>query len=258
MITEKKELAFVLEQFSLVEIKEKLEKWNSDIHYLLKYSFQDFLALSQSLKDYYSNLKEYYKKQLEKGSENKNENEKKKLLSSVNQLIIELQFHDIIRQKLEHIQQIQQQIIEEIKNESDSVDYKSTNYIFILPEISLLNKNQLDSLNQEYVNATHGIQNSLKNIINIIKTNNLVGLDVTETEKHAQDFNKVVERLTDDLNSLNVTFLKEGNLNVSDLSLSKLHNIEKLYTMKSERDVFNALFSNGQEQEDDDLDIELF
>ncbi len=256
MITEKKELASVLQQFSLVEIKEKLEKWNSEIHYLLKYSFQDFLALSQSLKDYYSNLKEYYKQEFEKGIDD-NQTEKKHLLSSVNQLIIELQFHDIIRQKLEHIETIQDQVVLEIVSKPDKVDFKSTDYIFILPEISLLNKNQLDSLNQEYLNATVGIQDSLNNIISIIRNNDMVGLDLTETEKHAQDFNKVVAKLTDDLNSLNVTFLKEGDLDVSELSLQKLKNVEKLYTMKSERDVFNALFFKDH-QEEEDLDIELF
>lgn len=256
MITEKKELASVLEQFSLMEIKEKLEKWNTEIHYLLKYSFKDFLVLSQSLKDYYSNLKEYYKEELDKGIVSDQE-QKKNLLNSVNQLIIELQFHDIIRQRLEHIETIQEQIVLEIVSKKGEQDFTSTDYIFILPEISLLNKNQLDSLNLEYLSATEGITKSLNNIITIIKSNDFVGLDLRETEKHAKDFNKVVAKLTDDLNSLNVTFLKEGDLNVSELSLKKLHNVEKLYTMKSERDVFNALFSDNHE-EDEDIDIELF
>ncbi len=256
MVVEKKELAEVLKAFPIEKIKQKLDENNSQIEYLLNFSFKEFVVLSQNLKEYYSNLKEYFDA---KKGEILDLEKYHTFLKSINQLIIDLQFHDIIRQKLEHIKTAQEFTIDEIKSLQPGTKLDNTSYVYIIPEISLLHAQQLDVLRGEYKFATDGIKDALTEILHVGKTYDATLFYVTDTVKHAQEFSRVVDQLARDLDLLCVPYEKGKKLEITEVTLVKLTAIEKLYTMKSERDVFNSIFKGIEiEQADPEEDIELF
>lgn len=244
----------VIEKYSFSGLKEKLEDSNKQINYLLNYSFEDFVILSTRLKDYYSEVKKYFE---ENKVTSENEVVRKSYLDAINHLIIDLQFHDIIRQKLEHIEEVHNKAIEEISMTDELSDLSVTNYVCIIPEISALHTLQLRNLREEYNNATSDIGEALEELIKLGERAEAMGvIDHNDTARHAQEFNKVVSKLKDELQQINTKFVEGETLSPSDEVLGKLSSVEAIYTMKSERDVFNALF--GKVVEEDDDEIELF
>jgi predicted RNA-binding protein with EMAP domain len=244
----------VIEKYSFNGLKNRLVDSNSQIEYLLNYSFDDFVKLSTRLKDYYSEVKKFFERN-EITSENREV--RKSYLDAINHLIIDLQFHDIIRQKLEHIEEVHKSIIDELEETDPNSNLGNTKFICIIPEISILHTLQLKGLRKEYNDATNDIGEALDELIHLGKRAEAMGaIDHEDTERHAREFNKVVGKLKEDLQQINTSFVEGDTLSPSQEVLDKLEIIESIYTMKSERDVFNNLF--GKIVEEDEDDIELF
>ena len=243
----------VIEKYTFNGLKDRLIDSNKQINYLLNYSFGDFVKLSTRLKDYYSEVKKFFE---ENGANTENRDVRKSYLDAINHLIIDLQFHDIIRQKLEHIEEIHDSVIKELEITDANSNLNETKYISIIPEISILHTLQLKSLRKEYNDATNDIGEALDELINLGKRAETMGaIDHEDTERHAKEFNEVVGKLKDELQQINTSFVDGDTLTPSEEVLSKLQVIESIYTMKSERDVFNVLFGKGVEEEEEDIEL---
>lgn len=242
----------LLDKYPLEKIGDKLKKGNEQLEFLLNYSLKEFVILSTRLKDYYSNVKEYFTVHYDEGQLVEIRN---KFLESVNELIIDLQFHDIIRQKLEHIKQVHNWALSEMAE--DKLNLGASTFVAVLPEISVLHTNQLAALKEEYDIATFNIKQALRNIIDQEAAASALGFDSRDSIKHAEEFNDVVERLASELKQLTSYVVPSTKISIDSSKLKKLEKIESLYSMKSERDVFNNLFRDGVTEEDEE-DIELF
>jgi len=243
----------VIEKYSFKGLKDRLDDSNKQIDYLLRYSFEDFVKLSIRLRDYYSGIRRFFE---ENEANSENRDIRKSYLDSINHLIIDLQFHDIIRQKLEHIKEINSKIIVELDVVEAYSDLSDTKFISIIPEISILHKLQLKGLKKEYNNATNDISGSLGELIQLsTKSEALGAIYYEDTEKHAKEFNKVVGELKNELDQINTSFVEGDILSPSDEVLGKLKVVESIYTMKSERDVFNVLFGKGIEEDIDEIEL---
>lgn len=106
---------------------------------------------------------------LEENAKNKELNISKLLalsagnLDSSSQIIMSLQYHDIIRQKMEHIQQTHQEILEELKGrkEDNGAEEQASHYIEQIPEIAKVQVAQLMQTNKEYQTAIKMIMGQL-------------------------------------------------------------------------------------------------
>lgn len=86
----------------------------------------------------------------------------KKCFQSVGSIITNLQYHDIIRQKMEHIQQTHHKILADIsgidwEKQDEESQKKKHSYILQIPEISEIQIAQLLHTNKEYQNAIEKI-----------------------------------------------------------------------------------------------------
>ncbi len=101
---------------------------------------------------------------------------------SVGSIITNLQYHDIIRQKMEHIQKTHKFILEEINTED--IDTKTTtlplnSYVLQIPQISEIQVGQLMHTNKEY---QHAIEHISKKMVEI-------GKDMTEVVRICKALN---------------------------------------------------------------------
>ncbi|MCK4664314.1 MAG: hypothetical protein KAT68_15705 [Bacteroidales bacterium] len=111
-----------------------------------------------------------------------------KSFSNSNEVIINLQYHDIIRQKMEHIQLLLKEIIEELDNTKLEKDTEelirfNTKYITQIPQIAMLQTGQLIKINSEFQTATTSIvknlNNTAENILNVLSSLNEINISST-------------------------------------------------------------------------------
>lgn len=79
--------------------------------------------------------------------------------NNINKLIVDIQFHDITRQRIEHIQEIQNKMLEELSATSSGTD---THLLNILQDVSKLHKLQIEDTKSEWERAYEGIKESLQ------------------------------------------------------------------------------------------------
>ncbi len=86
---------------------------------------------------------------------------------SIGKIITNLQYHDIIRQKMEHIQETHQELIKEINSlgtNGNQMIKKQQEYFARIPDIAELQARQLLHTNQEYQLAIENISNNFLQI----------------------------------------------------------------------------------------------
>jgi hypothetical protein len=126
----------------------------------------DLLNQLESLQNDFDNLEKHTQETLSR----KSTVEKISLncRSSVGSIITNLQYHDIIRQKMEHIQQTHKLIINEIQPEgeakSDAVSHAANPFLLQIPQIIEIQTAQLLHTNKEYQNAIEQISNKMVEI----------------------------------------------------------------------------------------------
>lgn len=221
---------------------------NEQLTHLLKYAFEDYVSLSNSLGNFYNKLKEFYNESGAFVDKTKLES----LLESLNQIIVDLQFHDIIRQKLEHIEEIHASLLKELEGDISNVN--DTKYAVILPEICKLNVEQLHFISDEYQSHSGSIKHALQKGVGhrISSLENFV-FDFSDTFNHTTSFSDTIENI---INSLKIVGDEEVD-GRQDGFFDKVLAMKGLYSMRTEREVFNKVFDIVEETSDDD-DIELF
>lgn len=222
-----------------------IKKVNAQLDELLKYAFADYVSLSNSLGNFYNKLKDFYDESGAFVDQQKIE----ALLASLNQIIVDLQFHDIIRQKLEHIAFVHDHMIKEV---DDGIKFSETKYFRVYPKISKLHQAQLAFISKEYRDHSLNIKHVLTKGVSqgVASLENFV-FDFSETFNHIDKFSDTIQHM---INALEVLSKEEVD-GVDEFEV--LNDIKKGYSMQSEREVFNQVFGIEEEFEDHD-DIELF
>lgn len=247
----KNTLQYLFEKYNIGDLKKILDETSVYAEIILQYAFEDFVELSTRIKPYLAKLKEEMNTQ-----DDINMQIKKQAMSDLNQIIVELQYHDIIRQKLEHIDQSYKQTLEEIDKTKDLDTIVHSMYLYIIPEISQLTIHQFQLIEQEYKEACTYIKNALKDIKNNQKIAQILDFKVTNTFNNIENLSKTIEQINKPLQEI-VNAAKLNTDSFDELTLEKLKSVYKLYTMQSERHVFDKLFY-GQNIVEEEEDIELF
>jgi hypothetical protein len=133
---------------------------------------------------------------------------------NLNEVITNLQYHDIIRQKIEHIQQTHQSIIAELNNldKAENVIKKGLDYVKQIPEITEIQAGQLLLTNKEYQTA---IENT--------------SLKLIETTKTLEEVNAHTKNIFGDVDAEKVAEIVQTHLgNVKAYKLQLFESVEKL------------------------------
>ena len=118
-------------------------------------------------------------------------------LDDINKLATNIQIHDLVRQRLEHIDQVYEQLLHELASSEDKGF--TPKYLSMIPELARLHIAQLDSIKKECLTAFSVIRNVL-NTIDERMTDALESyVKVSCLCKHLDaDFNQKVEGLLSD------------------------------------------------------------
>ncbi|MCR6641218.1 MAG: hypothetical protein NVV82_20025 [Sporocytophaga sp.] len=157
--------------------------------------------------------------------------------TAISCIIKDLQYQDAMRQKLEHIETIDDMLLKELKQRL--IGHGGILYSCIIPEITSLNIAQLNLILDEYRLVVDNIQKNLQKL----EAHHIEATSVNIT-KHLE-----LNPLT---NTLIMDIIERHTL-ISRLSLENNHKRKKdikavviklinHYTMQSERDVFNQTF----------------
>lgn len=107
--------------------------------------------------------------------------------NNLNKIIISIQFHDIIRQKIEHISIANKEILTELSSfdfsNSDKQIIVETKYVYVIPEILKLQSAILDHTNQECQDAFYTIKNNLSDVLNNISELLNISTKLTDYQK---------------------------------------------------------------------------
>ncbi len=244
-------LQYLFNEYSIKDLKKVLDETSIYIEIILQYAFEDFVELSTHIKPYLSNLKEQMDRE-----DGINVQVKKQTLADLNQIIVELQYHDIIRQKLEHIDESYKLILEEIEKIDDLAKVNDTNYIYILPEILQLTIHQFQLIEQEYKEACTYIRYALKGIEQNEEIAKVLPFSIKSTFNNISNLSKTIEQINEPTQKI-VNISKLNTELFDEVTLEKLKVIYSLYTMQSERITFDKLFY-GEEIVEEEEDIELF
>ncbi len=114
----------------------------------IKGSYQLLYGLSKTASKYHSNLK----------------NLEEKRSSSASEIITNLQFQDILRQKIEHVQDAYDEIINELKKIQTEKSSPKPEELFKIRDITTLQSAQLMHSSQEYQSATETILNKINEL----------------------------------------------------------------------------------------------
>lgn len=109
---------------------------------------------------------------------------------NIDHIITNLQYHDIIRQKMTHIQEIQKDIIDDLNQFDKHGNKFETKYLNNIPHIAELQVAQLMLTNKEYQNAIEKITSELLDINDKTKIITNISLKVSEECKQSSKNNK--------------------------------------------------------------------
>ena len=181
----------------------------------------------------------------------------------LSELIILLQFEDILHQKFDHISIINKMIIEELKNNNDlSQDNKS----LLLKKIIVLNSAQLEQIREEHKNICSTMKDKLEDIyatsdnllsalkahkgdmVNffMLKLNGPMKLIRNFIDSDVVRFSQKIDTLIRIYEGLDINIFSSFNVKISGFDLGKLL---KVYTMESERKVFFEALGECEDSE---------
>lgn len=173
--------------------------------------------------------------------------------TSIDKIVTNLQYHDIIRQKLEHIISIHHEVINELNLVVDIENHKinDTKFLSILPDITKIHSAQIDFTNKECQAAFESIKNNLTTILDYSNTlfdicnkfytfSSVIDEELFELTSDSEEKNLEID------NKLMQSFEKESISKLSNLSL-QFHEFENgfnelIFTLK--------LFNNSIEKSD--------
>jgi len=213
---------------------------NQKIDILYSHLNNDFLVTSNRVKKYSSVARE----KLSEGKQSSEMKQKLKMaVKNFDSIIIELQYHDIIRQKLEHIYVVELALSNEFnrlyeKRDAECCPY----YTLVMYDLVKLSFNQLTQVREDYLAASNKIQRLLRS---------LWADRVIARELQLFLFN-TTENLQNVIRTLDLIIHMHERLRIEDpgfevqVSEEKrfeiLNSVKRSYTMDSERIVFNMTF----------------
>ena len=209
-------------------------KINEDILLMKEYLTLDLLPLAKLTGQY-------------AGMETKAEDNMVGYAKNIQEVTTRLQIHDAFCQKLEHIHTIQSGVILDICELKHEEDIPSTSHLAIFFEILLLNKEQLAIMKAEYFSVVRLINTIFFQIQLIVKGR--WSNPSTKMNNHfwfSDLFEKAVER-TD--SAMQEIIGKINHSYGSEEKEMKLHNISKVYTMESERQLIFKIFGATEPEE---------
>lgn len=218
---------------------------NQKVDHLYEHLNSDFLVTTRKVKKYSTVARK--KLQSEKATESLS-TKIKKAIRSFDHIMVELQYHDIIRQKLEHIYTVERCLSEEF---SDLYEHPQANkplfYVLAMSDIIELAINQLKCIKEEYLLASNKIQQRLRALWTDREISSQLQLFLFNTSENLRNviqsidlLIKMHERIRTERNTFEVTCTEETRMKI-------LNEIKKLYTMESEREIFNATFGITEE-----------
>jgi flagellin-specific chaperone FliS len=289
-------------EYSVAELIRMFQLCNDRISILHQHASEDFKALNVATRNHYKQVFAIHQTVSEIGARiNQNHallpKEIEDNLTYMSNIITSLQFDDIVRQKLEHIQQTIVGIIDELNSIRQKTNIKESQpikYLSILSEITSLHAAQLIQTNQDYQKAFAGIKANLEGVqqSSVLIVTNINALlaqhESADLQAKLTYINLLSEQLSSQINCSLVEIkyceafaqeVEEINKHMqkifsgwiagikSDSKMEILAQLEALYTMESERLVHHKVLdvdadlhkaqSNGSENIVDD-NLELF
>jgi hypothetical protein len=205
----------------------------------------DFLPLNKLLRNYH------------RKAESRNEcctnasASSRECYENLEQVVKNLQFHDILHQKISHVAHINNLLIEDLNQ--DRRFYSS-----MMAEILQLNQLQLELMENEYCNALKEIKTSLQKVEKHISNFSLVSLNLSDFIESSEAFGRIIQLVRDLFSQAIIESLNAGQGHVEQV----LSAIASSYTMESEHRVFKEFFSEYSfsfyQNSQQEADIELF
>lgn len=227
---------------------------NQKIDQLFEHLNNDFLVTTNKVKRYNSIAREI----LASGDLSQELQGKiKTAMKSFGSIIIELQYHDIIRQKLEHIHTIEL----ELSREFDAIYEKGNKaytpyYTLVMYDLVVLAYNQIKQVREEYLAASTKIQRQLRSLWADREISHVLRLflfNTAENLKNVLEALDLIIKMHEKIKALNVDF----DVKIEDsLRIEILTEIKSIYTMDSERHIFNETFGIKEEEvvaDEDDI-----
>jgi hypothetical protein len=289
-------------EYSVADLINVFQLCSDRISVLHQHSSEDFKVLNIAIRNHYKQVFAIHQTVSEIAVKVNQESallpkEAADSLAYISNIITGLQFDDIIRQKLEHIQQTILEIINElnaVQQKTDTDESQPIKYLTILSEITRLHAAQLIQTNQDYQKAFAGIKANLTGIQqnSVLIVNNLNVLlaqhESADLKEKLTNINKLSEQLASQISCSLVeikyceAFANEvGEINKhmqkifsgwiagirSETPNETLTQLEEVYTMESERIVHHKVLdieqdiSNAQDNETGNIsddNLELF
>lgn len=172
---------------------------------------------------------------------------------SFDSIVIELQYHDIIRQKLEHIYTVELALSNEFSLLYEKNDtFCSPHYTLVMYDLIRLAYNQLLQIREDYLYASNKIQRLLRSLWADREISRELQLFLFNTAENLRNVIQAIdliikmhEKLREENPAFEVLISEEHRMKI-------LNDVKKLYTMDSEREVFNNTFGIVEELITDD------
>lgn len=217
----------------------QLSNINSKISRVQELLNSDFLRMSDVLKNY----------------SNKHISSSGIDFSCIDNVIIDLQYNDIISQKLTHIKHLNDRIMDD---KSQSVcELHATSFGSISYEIMLVNIGQLDRIREELDDILSRMKKNVSGIEELICRTSEVSLNLQGIFTHSEEVFELVDAL-----SMSIKKLMKDMDKSALAEKDKIRNILKvgeIYTVDSEREILKDVFNLGElETGREGSDVELF
>lgn len=168
-------------------------------------------------------------------------NHSQNCFSNMSEIITNLQFHDIIRQKMEHIQSSQKDLISGISKIDSNNAINDTEdqlkLIFKIPEITELQVAQLLYTNKDYQTSIEKITNKLIEVGREMKELNSLYITIAENTESFQVF--FIKQVTETQKTY-IQFIRDFKKNWENTSVVLNQTIDNYQSLKS---IFNNIFN---------------
>jgi hypothetical protein len=246
------------ETFQIESIINNLYKVDFHINDQFRHIRSSFTNSATLFKSIYRPLQLNCKK---RNTDNSRDAEIKKCTQALASLSMNIQFHDVLEQKLKHLKQAHSDLIQELMALKKTIGSKTMavkfarqvallshaqlNHILIeysasctqtdsaVDEILLFVQQSMTALNEEDVEGLDAVKQKIKNAINTYK------LDLSYRRRFEGAIEESIPKLSLVFASLNLS-------ERSAIDTARFKRIQDLYTIESERSIFNLTFRRGQ------------
>lgn len=223
---------------------------NQKINILFDHLNSDFLVTSNKLRKYSSIARD---KLQANNFPLPLKNKFSEAVKTFDMIIIELQYHDIIRQKLEHIYTVDTDLTKDLKSSHEKNDPLNTSgFTCVLHDLVDLSYNQIRNIKEEYIVASGKIQKQLFKLWSdreIAIELQMFLFNTANNHKNVtgtlDDILNILEELKHNYQGFKVEISEERRMEI-------LHEVKQLYTMEAERRIFNETFQIEEEFVSDD------